>query len=320
MTAPAPVDHHRVLVPRGITPLPSCRATAIRRERTGAAPTDDTTSTDERKHDGRTPPTQQRPRHQRRQSQPPRPRSSRDAEHTRGPTQRRRPHHPPVAFSHPCPAHSVVCPHSTRKRGTHPTLTSVPLGLLQRAEQHRPGVVQPHAPLQIEQPPQPPIGVRAGRGANEPVRFLTALPPPHPRAHGPQIKLGIVREVLDLLDRPPFGSPTGITPDGDAEHVDRIPDRLARKDSARGANLRVLLLLSVQYFPAHLLEQGADLSPVLGRPCESCLHPDGEQRSSVPLPLVCLHDPLPSTGVDLPCRSRTSTLICGSDAGPACLA
>jgi hypothetical protein len=319
VTALAPVDHHRVLVPRGIAPVPGCRATAIRRERSGAAPTDDTTSTDERKHDGRAPPTQQRPRHQRRQSQPPRPRSSRDAEDTRSPTQRRRPHHPPVALPHPGPAHSVVCPHPTRKRGTHPTLTSVPLGLLQRAEQHRPCVVQPRAPLQIEQPPQPPIGVRAWRGADEPVRFLATLPPPHPRTHRPQIKLGIVRQVLDLLDRPPFRSTTGITPDGDAKRIDRIPDRLIRKDSARGASLRVHLLVSVQYLPAPLLEQGAGLSPVLDRPRESRLHPDGEQRTSAPLPLVCLHDPLPSTGVDLPCRSRTSTLIRGNDTGPACL-
>jgi hypothetical protein len=123
------------------------------------------------------------------------------------------------------------------------------------------------------------------------VWFLATLPPPHPRAHWPQIKLGIVREVLDLLNRPSFGATTGITSDGDAEHVDRLPDRLVRKESARSANIRVRLLLSVPYLPAHLLEQGTGLSTVLGRPGERHLHPDGEQRTFTPLPLVCLHDP-----------------------------
>ncbi len=83
----------------------------------------------------------------------------------------------------------------------------------------------------VEQPPQPPIGVRAGRDTDESVRFMATLPPPHPRTHRPQIELDIVRQVFGLLDRPPFRSTTGITPDGDAKRIDRIPDRLIRKDS-----------------------------------------------------------------------------------------
>ncbi len=165
----------------------------------------------------------------------------------------------------------------------------MPLSVLIRAEQHCSGVMQSHAPLPVEHPLQPAIGMRAGWRTNEPLWFLATLSPQQPRTHGPQIKLGIVRQVLDFLDRPPFRTTPGVTPYGDAKHVNRLPDCLAPRNSTRSTSIRIRPLLSVKYLPAHLVERCACPSPVLDRPCQSHLHPDGEQRTSAPLPLVCLH-------------------------------
>lgn len=128
------------------------------------------------------------------------------------------------------------------KRRPYASRDSTPPGLVERAVEHRPGVMHPHAPLSVEQPPGPAMGKRAARLADEPVRFLPTLPALHARAQ-PQVQLSFVCEVLDLPGRPPFRTTTGITPSRHAKHIDRLAVHLTEGNS------------SLHSFPGTLLPQ-----------------------------------------------------------------